>query len=120
MEILYSALIGCFFGAICAGLETVLMLMVVKRAGNNAAADIAAGVDAEEATQRQAGMLMKTFILRYFINVMAILAIFLLRGMLPYKWEYILLFFGVSLVGVGQLLLIISGLRDRLSSGRLF
>lgn len=120
MEILYSALIGCFFGAICAFAETMLLLNIVKRAGAKAAAQIAAGEDVNVVNQQQTGNVMKAFIVRYFVNVLAILAIFLLRDMLPFKWQYILLFFGVSLAALGQVLLIVSGLRKRLSSGELF
>lgn len=120
MEILYSALIGCFFGAVCAAGETMLLLRSVKKGSIKAAEKIAAGEDIETVNKEQTSGVMKAFVLRYFVNVLAILAVFLLRGVLPYQWEYILLFFGVTLAGVGQLLLTVSGLRDRLSSGELF
>lgn len=120
MEILYSALIGCFFGAICALAETKLLLNAVKKGAKRAAEQIAAGEDAETVNKEQTTGVMKAFVIRYFLNVLAILAVFLLRDMLPYKWEYILLFFGVSLAGLGQILLTVSGLKDRLSSGKLF
>lgn len=119
MDILYSALIGCFFGAICAGLETAFLLSVVKKGARKAAAQIAAGKDPAEVNKKQTTALMQCFIARYFVNVLAILAVFLLRGMLPFKWEYILLFFGVSLAAVGQIALVASGLKERLSSGNL-
>lgn len=120
MEILYSALIGCFFGSICAVGETLFLLKAVKKGGEKAAAQIAAGEDPELVNKEQTTGVMKAFVMRYFVNVLAILAVFLLRDVLPYKWEYILLFFGVSLAGLGQVLLSVSGLRNRLSSGKLF
>lgn len=120
MDILYSALIGSFFGAVCAVGETLLLLHTVKKSAEKAAAQIAAGEDPNIVGKTQTNSVMGCFVARYFVNVLAILAIFLLRDMLPYKWEYILLFFGVSLAGLGQVMLTVSGLRDRLSSGKLF
>jgi hypothetical protein len=51
--------------------------------------------------------------LKYGLNVVLLLVIFLLRGFLPYRWEYVMLSAGIALALLSQLLIVRFGLRKK-------
>lgn len=116
-EIVYGALLGTLIGGLWAVAELVLLTRVIKRADAKAAAMLAAGADKQAASRKTTEPVLKFFVSKYFLNVALLVVVFLLRGFLPWRWEFILLFVGIGLTVLFQLLLMVSGLSKRINGG---
>ncbi len=113
MEILYSILLGGVCGAVWAVVEVIAFFIGIKKADKRAAKRIAEGEDEQKAGKEQTNFIMKFFMLKYGLNVVLLLVIFLLRGFLPYRWEYVMLSAGIALAMLSQLLIVRFGLRKK-------
>lgn len=116
-EIVYSALLGLAIGGIWALGELVLLSRSVALADAKAAALREAGADELAVSRQTTSPVLKFFVSKYFLNVGLLLVVFLLRGMLPWRWEYVLLFVGIGLTALFQFMLMVSGLNKRFRLG---
>lgn len=105
MEILLPVLIGAAFGALWAAGEVWVFLLGQKRADAKAAQILRDGGDgaAVAAERHRGGYVMKYFLCKIGLDVLLLAAIFFARGLLPMKWEYVLLAAGIVLAMFTQL-----------------
>lgn len=99
MEILLPVLIGACFGALWAAGEVWVFLLGQKRADAKAAQILREGGDGAKlaAERHRGGYVMKFFVCKYFLDIAMMVVLFLLRGCMPFRWEYMLLSAGVML-----------------------
>lgn len=106
MEILYSVLIGAGCGAVWALVELAVFAIGLKKCESKAAGKLAESGDAVEAAGVKNNFVMKYFLCKYLLNVLMLFAVFMLRGFLPYRWEFIMLSAGVVLALASQVLMV--------------
>ena len=114
MEIVYALLLGTAIGGVLALLALALLLSVLKRQDKKAAESLAAGADAEEVNRKTLNVILKFYVSKYLLDVLVLLALFLARDWLPFRWDFILLAVGVMLTIFFQLLLACTGVNKRL------
>ena len=114
MEIVYALLLGTAIGGVLALLALALLLSVLKRQDKKAAAALAAGADAQEVNRKTLNAILKFYVSKYLLDVLVLLALFLARDWLPFRWDFILLAVGVMLTIFFQLLLACTGVNKRL------
>lgn len=113
MEIVYALLLGTAIGGVLALLALALLLSVLKRQDKKAAA-LAAGADAKEVNRKTLNAILKFYVSKYLLDVLVLLALFLARDWLPFRWDFILLAVCVMLTIFFQLLLACTGVNKRL------
>lgn len=108
MKILFSVLLGGGCGVVWALLEIGIFFRGLKSAEQKAAAMAAAGGEEAKiaAAKKQNNYVMKYFLCKYGLDIALLVLIFLARGALPYRWEYILLSAGIVLALVTQLVFV--------------
>lgn len=106
MEILYSVLIGAGCGAVWALVELAVFAIGLKKCEAKSARELAKSGDAVEAAGVKNNFVMKYFLCKYLLNVLMLFLVFLLRGFLPYRWEFIMLSAGVVLALASQVLMV--------------
>lgn len=105
-DILFSIVLGAAVGAVWAALEVMVFFIGLRRADKRARQELAEGADVKAVNKRQNSYIMRFFIGKYVLNVVLLLALFLCRGWLPYRWEIIFVSAGIVLALMSQLLIV--------------
>ncbi len=106
MEILYSVLIGAGCGVVWALVELAVFAVGLKKNEVKSAKELAETGDAVAAARVKNNFVMKYFLCKYLLNILLLFVVFLLRAMLPYRWEFIMLSAGVVLALSSQVLMV--------------
>lgn len=114
MEIFYALLFGAAVGGVWDLAAWALLLQVVKRSDAKAAAALQAGEDGQAVSRQALNAVLKFHVSKYILDVLLLLALFLGRGLLPFRWEFTLLGVAIMLTVIFQLLLACTGLNKRL------
>lgn len=105
MEILYASLAGLVFGSIISVFNFFLLKKSVSSLGEN-------NSDPKAGTNK----ILKLYAIRYVLDVVALLAVFLLKDFLPFSWQYTALFTAVGLTVPMQILVVISGTNKKITN----
>lgn len=114
MEIFYALLMGAAIGGVWVLVALALLLQVVKRSDAKVAAALQAGEDGQAVNRQALNAVLKFHVSKYILDVLLLLALFLARGWLPFRWDFTLLGVGIMLTVFFQLLLACTGLNKRL------
>lgn len=118
MEIVYALLLGAVIGGAWALAALALLLSVLKRRDAKAAEELAAGADKQEVNRKTLNRVLKFHVSKYLLDVFLLLALFLARDWLPFRWEFVLLAVAVMLTIFFQILLACTGINKRLGAKR--
>ena len=114
MEIFYALLMGAAIGGVWVLVALALLLQVVKRSDAKMAAALQAGEDGQAVNRQALNAVLKFHVSKYILDVLLLLALFLARGWLPFRWVFTLLGVGIMLTLFFQLLLACLGVNKRL------
>jgi len=116
MEIVYALLLGAVIGGAWVLTALAILLSMLKRCDVKAAAALAAGGDKQEVSRKTLNTVLKFYVSKMLLDVLLLLALFLARGWLPFRWEFVLLAVAVMLTIFFQLLLACTGVNKRLGA----
>lgn len=105
MEILYASLAGLAFGSIISIINFLLLKKFVDNIGKG-------NSNPKDSTKK----IFKLYAVRYVLDVLTLLVIFLGKDYLPFRWEYMALFAAVGLTAPMQILFATSGMNKKVTS----